>query len=620
MRLLAGLTIDSSLEKGQLKEDTSNSKQLAYNDTVTKNFEICPTALKAFKKNIKDGKGDSPEFNAAVRAVDKYLGFEKDVLKQDTASQSDVEDMITFVNDAKAKIKEAGLTGHDYHQTHIDNVEKHMKKIEEDVDNPNFKRMNRARLSVLRAYEHVAQAIDILKRVETTDQEYDQQARDIHAKLMNVMKGDRGLVDLQGNLDIAASMANENVEPNNERKLNEIHVDRDKDKLVRDKSGKVWKIVGHGPGEDQDEMYYLECPESGKKAKIRARNLVDESEQKPEFETNDEFSEGDVVLHNNGLWIVHVADAQADLVGLIPPAMKNASKAEKDKATKMVKNEKIRKPSEEEEECMYQNNMALGEQVSKFDKMKKKVKRALDAWDGPHHKDEILQDIKDADDEWLKRLADPKHVHPKSSKSSPQMFQHKAAVRELKRRYGVMGESTYNYTPSNAVSYEDEEVTPVNSVEQTNSDWANSLNPKTVKSEITSQLDNRGDQSMDDYVNEVKVPSNVIKDLKDAISEFEEAAKGMVVSGASAQETLKFYNTAVHSFTELLDMLESGTIQDVKRAQVYVSSMMGPLLHKLPDSVWEFVTYGGQKRSLKDYLNPVEKFPITGPRNTLDEE
>ncbi len=88
------------------------------------------------------------------------------------------------------------------------------------------------------------------------------------------------------------------------------------------------------------------------------------------------------------------------------------------------------------------------------------------------------------------------------------------------------------------------------------------------------------------------------------------------MTGHTASEKRQFFMDTAAAFQELHDMLAGGTIMDVKKAQVYASSLMGPMLHKLPDVVWDFVTNGGQKRSLKDYMNKVEKFPIEGPRNT----
>lgn len=266
----------------------------------------------------------------------------------------------------------------------------------------------------------------------------------------------------------------------------------------------------------------------------------EEENKDSRFNTANDFKTGEKVLYDNGIWVVHVADAKADLVGIVPASMSHASKEEKDRAMQQVKRDKLRKPSEEECEVMAMHTPAM-----------------------------------------------------------------EAAVTE----------STYNYTPSNVESFEDTDEDPANVVAQAPGQWKNSLNPSVVKNEYTTQLDNRGDQSMDDYANKVKVPFKVKTELKAAIAAFErDAAKHH--AGQSAEETKQFYLDAAEAFKELLGMLNGGTIMDVKKAQVYASSLMGPMLHKLPDVVWEFIVNGGQKRSLKDYMNPVKKFPIEGPRNS----
>lgn len=324
-------------------------------------------------------------------------------------------------------------------------------------------------------------------------------------------------------------------------KVEEAHVDKDDDKLVKTKDGKVWKVLSSGKGEGDDEVYHLECVKTGEKTTKKAGELLDEAygeyEEEPEsFHTAADFKKGEKVMYDNGIWVVHIADAKADLVGIIPPSMQNASEEEKAKAMQQVKRDKIRKPSEEECEVM-------------------------------------------AGD------------------------------------YAM--ESTLNYTPSNAESHEENEEDPTNVVGQGKGQWANSLNPEYIDDKHTSQLDRRGDQSMDDYANKVKVPTKVKTALKAAISAFEKDAEKFGRSG-SAMEARQFHIDTAEAFAELLSYLDKGTIQGMKEAQQFASSLMGPMLHKLPREVWDFIAHGGQKRSLKDYMNPVDKFPIEGPRNTQE--
>ena len=115
----------------QMFGEEVDGKQLVHHGEKTKHFDMCPSALKAFDQNQKDGMSDKPGFHDAVVAVDKYLGFEKATIKKDKATSADLEKMKDLVNIAKEKIEDAGLKGHTYHQIHIDAVQRHMKDVNE---------------------------------------------------------------------------------------------------------------------------------------------------------------------------------------------------------------------------------------------------------------------------------------------------------------------------------------------------------------------------------------------------------------------------------------------------------------------------------------------------------
>jgi len=101
-------------------------KQLVHHGQLTKHFDMCPSALKAFDDNQKAGMSDKEGFHDAVVAVDKYLGIEKRLIAKGSASETEMKMMMDAVNDAKQKISAAGLPGHTYHQIHIDAVKRLM--------------------------------------------------------------------------------------------------------------------------------------------------------------------------------------------------------------------------------------------------------------------------------------------------------------------------------------------------------------------------------------------------------------------------------------------------------------------------------------------------------------
>ena len=288
------------------------------------------------------------------------------------------------------------------------------------------------------------------------------------------------------------------------------------------------------------------------------------------------YRRGDRVLYDNGVWLVHVADANADMIGIIPPSMASASQEEKAKAMQQVKPDKIRKPSEEETKIMAGPDGILG----------------------------TADDVKLESTSSMGRRRERMDAEIAKTKAETKKKKENERIEAQKKI--IQNESTLNYTQSNAQSFEDEESDPANVVGQAKKQWANSLDPQLVKNEYTSQLDDKGPQSMDDEANKVKVPTKLKSAMKDAINAFIKDAEKTGNSGHTAQEKRQFFLDTAEAFQELLDHLEGGTIMDIKKAQIFASSIMGPMLHKLPDGVWDFLTNGGQKRSLKDYMNKVK--------------
>ena len=97
--------------------------QFSYKGMTTSNFDICPSALAAFKDNAKNSDYDSEEdFVDAIKAVDRYLGFEKKVKEKGSANENDVKQMENLVSQAIEELDDAGLDNHKYHKVHLDAV------------------------------------------------------------------------------------------------------------------------------------------------------------------------------------------------------------------------------------------------------------------------------------------------------------------------------------------------------------------------------------------------------------------------------------------------------------------------------------------------------------------
>lgn len=122
-------------------------------------------------------------------------------------------------------------------------------------------------------------------------------------------------------------------------------------------------------------------------------------------------------------------------------------------------------------------------------------------------------------------------------------------------------------------------------------------NPAFVANKPDTDLTNATAHSHEDNV---KVPAEVISDLKACIAEFaREAEKKNTHNDTRAS----FCMTVVSAFEQLLQDLEMGTVEGVKQAQIHMTSYMNPITAQLPLSVQKFITMGGRKPTLKDMFD-----------------
>jgi len=141
-------------------------------------------------------------------------------------------------------------------------------------------------------------------------------------------------------------------------------------------------------------------------------------------------------------------------------------------------------------------------------------------------------------------------------------------------------------------------------------------NESPTQLKTMDQQDNsKQDKSGDDLSTVVKVPNGIKQALR---TEIESARKEADKLDVRDKDASYFYKDLARAFEDLLGHLEKGTRYDIKQAQIFAQTLMGPMLHKIPTNVWKFLTNGGETRSLKSYMSEVGKqYPITGPRNTL---
>ncbi len=423
--------------------------------------------------------------------------------------------------------------------------------------------------------------------------------------------------------------------PAEAQELTEGHVGKT-GSTIQDKSGKKWIVKGHDEGKGADEKYTLECPTTGKKTEKKASDLVKEmdtagvgevtpSPRASEFTSSvkDNYDDGDIVFYNNGIYLVVLSDPKTDMIGIIPAGLINASAAEKNRSVEMVKpdSEKCRKPTREEIEIFKMSETELAAVDDDMD-----IKFSAEGWD--------LEAAAKGGKAYAKKKGGPvgKWGDKKKTKKGEENCEvtetaaggamgagatvaHDVAGganteakssslgKRIKKKRQVK-ESTQNYA-GNKKSHKDVKSDPINVVGQgEDKQWANSLDPKMVKNEFTLQRDNRGEESMTEENSKVKVPNDLKSALKEAIKAFKEDASKQG-NTETAKENAQMMMDTAEAFQKILDYLNEANVMDLKHAQVFAQSLMGPMLHKLPDGVWDFLANGGQKRSLKDYMSKV---------------
>ena len=121
-----------------------------------------------------------------------------------------------------------------------------------------------------------------------------------------------------------------------------------------------------------------------------------------------------------------------------------------------------------------------------------------------------------------------------------------------------------------------------------------------VKFNEPSMSDEKFDQGGDNHDVKVKVPANVMSELKAAV---DEAAKNAEFSNTRDDAKSSFLLTTAEALKTVLVCLELGTVDGIKQAQIAVQGMMSPIVNHIPASVIKFISMGGKKPTLKDLFD-----------------
>lgn len=110
-----------------------------------------------------------------------------------------------------------------------------------------------------------------------------------------------------------------------------------------------------------------------------------------------------------------------------------------------------------------------------------------------------------------------------------------------------------------------------------------------------------------DHDEVVRVPAELKKMLRDTIKEFSDLADWHDGKGDDDAAYCKTVANALNELGEILHFTayenEEVTVGCVKKAQIFLNSLMGPIAVRIPEPVRDWIYYGGRRKSLKDLYN-----------------
>jgi len=164
-----------------------------------------------------------------------------------------------------------------------------------------------------------------------------------------------------------------------------------------------------------------------------------------------------------------------------------------------------------------------------------------------------------------------------------------------------VNESTGSYAPdTNAVTWQDGKK-PVNVMSKDDTLY----NPiDTVKHEKETTPYPPSDMKMSGMDEEtIKVPADIKSSLRSKIKElFDSEERYRTIDPQSAS----FMLTAGHALEDLLNHLEDGDVTGIKRAQVFMSSLMGPIIELIPNNAYDFIVRGGIPRTISNIFKEIK--------------
>ena len=125
----------------------------------------------------------------------------------------------------------------------------------------------------------------------------------------------------------------------------------------------------------------------------------------------------------------------------------------------------------------------------------------------------------------------------------------------------------------------------------------------TVFDATPNDVDESPESPMNDDNTKIVTPPAVKKALKAEITQLRKESDKVKIRDAATSE---FYDNCADAMEVILDCLAQGTVEGMKKAQIHTTKLMSPIIQRIPNVAYKFITSGGVKTSLKDLFHEVK--------------
>lgn len=291
-------------------------------------------------------------------------------------------------------------------------------------------------------------------------------------------------------------------------------------------------------------------------------------EEKEHFKTKGKFKKGQLVKYKGENVVVVVPDAKADFVGVVPVGQEeNMEDVDLVRAHLLTPVEKVNEEWNKSKTVkaghyvMYKGEKYHVSSTSKHNDVITLVPLELKAGENPTH-------YKTVDAKEVKVLKESMHYH--TNDAYPET--HGSATNPINVDKGRIP-TVFDYNTH------------------------------------VDDMQKPEDYEMANDTTQVRVPSNVLNDLRDVIEDLKKEAEK---SKPRDFDRAHYYEDTAEAFQIVHDHLAMKTVEGLKRAQYLSMRMMNVQRALMPNHVWNFIMNGGEKRGLKDYMNSVNRrYPVS---------